>query len=78
MTEPHDPTEACADVHCYFHGVDEPGTGYRTCLECKHLYRTVQELQAEWQANVPSPLPDISGPPPPEEIHFCPLCAHDF
>ena len=77
ITVPHRVTAACTLDHCSFHDVDEPGTGYLTCAECGHLYRTAEEMQAEWRANAPPELRD--GPvPDPVDIWFCPLCAHNF
>lgn len=54
--QPHDPTDECADIHCYSHHVDEPGdSAYIVCGECFHAYRTARELRRAyrrgyWQA----------------------------
>lgn len=78
LLNPHEPSRACGDTHCYSHGTDEAAEGgWRVCFECKHVYRTAEELQREWAANAP---PDIRGRPAPpvEQIYFCPLCMHDW
>ena len=32
----HEPSDACADVHCWSHGVDEfPEGAWRVCFECR-------------------------------------------
>ena len=76
---PHEPSGACGGLHCYSHGVDEPGDGaFRICFECGHAYRTPEEIQREWTANAPPDLPDRETPPPVEQIYFCGLCLHDW
>lgn len=40
MTAMHEPTDACAPIHCYWHCIDEPGPAEKTCFECGHRYRT--------------------------------------
>ena len=37
--KPHRPTPYCADIHCYFHDIDEPGPAEKVCFECGHRYR---------------------------------------
>jgi hypothetical protein len=74
MTAVHEVTQACAGIHCWIHDVDEPGTGYRACFECGHLYRTEQELVNEYnegarQVNA-SPVPPF--PVPPDLAHLFP------
>lgn len=70
---------------CFFHGVEPvPNDCYRVCGECGHAFVTAEALlQAEhdvveeinrasltdWRA-VPSENAD--------DIHFCPLCTHDW
>jgi hypothetical protein len=46
----HEPTDACNDIHCYSHMVDELGPGYLACLECGHMYRTAGELRRAYRA----------------------------
>lgn len=78
-TDVHEPSDACAAVHCWGHDVDEDSEGaWRVCFECKHAYRSPDELQREWVANAPPDLPDRETPPPVERIYFCPLCMHDW
>lgn len=44
-TTQHEPTNACADHHCYSHHIDEPADGaYLVCFECGHVYRTALVL----------------------------------
>lgn len=52
MTYPHGPTNACSAVHCHSCNVDEPGTGYITCPECGHLYRTAGALRRAYRRSV--------------------------
>jgi hypothetical protein len=80
LVNPHEPSEACGDTHCYWHHVDESDEGaYRVCFECKHVYRTAEALREAFMAEV---APDLSAPPlttpAAEEIWFCPMCAHDW
>ena len=79
LVNPHEPSEECGDTHCYSHGVDESDVGmWRACLECRHVYRSPEELRREWTDNAPPDLPDRDTPPPVEQIYFCPLCLHDW
>jgi hypothetical protein len=79
LVNPHDPSPACDETHCWSHGIDEPGEGaYRRCFECGHVYRSAEELQREWVANAPPDLADPGKLPPAEEIFFCSLCGHDW
>ena len=78
LVNQHEPSGECGDLHCYSHDLDEPDEGaWRACFECKHVYRSPEELQREWTQNAP---PDLAGlaPPPVEDIYFCPLCMHDW
>ena len=78
LVNPHEPSEACADTHCYWHNVDEPSTGAcRICGECGHVFGSPENLRAEWKANAPPELARQDVPPA-DEITFCPLCAHSF
>lgn len=45
----HEPDRGCDDTHCYACGVDEYGTGYITCPECFHTYRTAGELRRRYR-----------------------------
>jgi prevent-host-death family protein len=51
---------------------------FQICIECRHVYRTPEDLQHEWTANAPPDLPGRETPPPAGKIYFCPLCQHDF
>jgi hypothetical protein len=82
LTSPHEPSEACGDMHCYMHHVDEPSTGaFRVCGECGHVYRTAEDLRMAWADAQDAPgfglSPDAAAPPA-EQIYACPLCAHDW
>lgn len=87
----HSPTDACASDHCYYHHEDEPvhdGDYYHICYECKHAFRTPEELlAAENQlrlAIASDPYDWHGGPVPympetdPGKVFSCPLCNHDF
>jgi hypothetical protein len=82
LVNPHEPSEACGDTHCYWHHVDESDVGaYRVCFECKHVYRTAENLRQAWATEIAPDLRDHGpdpDPPPAEEIWGCPYCAHDF
>lgn len=83
----HEPTDACIDVHCHWHNVDELGTGYITCGECGHLYRTARDLRRAYRREVLSrPGFGISlrwrlwraMTIRARRIYFCQECIHDF
>ena len=83
LVNPHEPSGACADTHCFWHHVDEPDDGaYRVCFECKHVYLTAEALREAW-AEVTAegydlpPGTDVIAPPV-EQIYGCPYCAHDW
>jgi len=79
LVNPHEPSEACGDTHCWSHDVDESDAGaWRVCFECRHVYQSPEELQREWTENAPPDLPDRETPPAVERIYFCPLCLHDW
>lgn len=83
LVNPHEPSEACGDTHCYWHHVDESDAGaYRVCFECKHVYPTAEALREAWvdtAADGYAPeVPTSAGAPPAEQIYGCPLCAHDW
>lgn len=83
----HEPTDACLGIHCHWHGVDEPGTGYIGCPECGHLYRTAGELRRAYRRQVLS-MPRYDVPRwrirwaaltvRASRIGFCQECIHDF
>jgi len=77
---PHEPSPECADVHCWWHNVDEPDGGYRACLECRHVYRTAEDLREAWREEVTAAaLPGtVVVVPVADEIFACPLCCHDW
>lgn len=82
LVNPHEPGPLCGDTHCYSHGVDESAEGgyYRICMECKHVYRTAEDLRLAWAEEVaPAYAPRAAPPTPPAgEILACPLCCHDW
>jgi hypothetical protein len=81
----HAPTDACLPVHCHWHNVDEPGTGYILCGECGHLYRTPRELRQAyrkavlhmqgmaWWRRIFQAATVRAG-----RRSFCQFCVHDF
>lgn len=92
-TYQHEPTDACADMHCHWHNVDEDDTGaYVVCLECGHVYPTKRALRsayrrqvAPWRGRVfTSDVPSWRlwwrwlFPPRAGRIWFCQVCSHDF
>jgi hypothetical protein len=87
LTIEHEPTDACQADHCWWHNVDEPGTGYITCPECGHLYRTARELRRAYRRQLRNGrrwgIPrwrillralTIRA----KKISFCQECIHDF
>lgn len=77
--EPHEPTDACAAAHCYWHNVDEPLAPrfYRMCGECFHVFYTAEELTAAWET-LRAEIPELGPAPPARDIASCPLCSHDW
>jgi hypothetical protein len=66
-------------LHCWSHGVDEVTMpAFIICFECNHVYRTAEELQLLYATNAPFHLPREQKFLSVEQIHFCPLCMHDF
>lgn len=49
---PHELDEECNGDHCYICDVDEPGTGYRRCFECNHLYRSRRDLRHAYRQHL--------------------------
>ena len=48
--EPHQITDECASVHCFFHDVDEDPTGAHIVrFECGHVYRTAGQLRRDFR-----------------------------
>ena len=83
LTNPHEPSKACGDTHCYMHNLDEPSTGaFRVCGECGHVYRTAEDLRMAWTDTAADgwapEVPTSAGAPPAEQIYACPLCCHDW
>lgn len=90
MTGQHEPSNACATIHCHSHHVDEPGPGHIICGECGHVYRTAGELRRAYRREVVRGL-RFAGPGDPwlrrlvkalavraRDIRFCQECIHDF
>ena len=74
----HEPTDECAAVHCWGHDLDEPREDvWRECFECKHAYRSPEELRREWAKYAP---PEMRNDPAPAvlDIDFCPVCMHGW
>lgn len=74
----HAPSDACGNLHCYSHGIDEPDEPcFLYCYECGHVFPTEQALidddNAVW-VGMGEPAPNRS----PDEISCCPHCVHDF
>jgi len=79
----HQPTEQCDAVHCYVHGVDEPGPFVLVCGECRHGWPTGGDLVADFNSEVVDVLnakfgQDKPHTDDPDDIWFCPLCGHDL
>jgi hypothetical protein len=82
---PHEIAGPCSDAHCWEHDLDEDDAGcYRRCFECRHVFRTADDLVAVHNAEVAGlnarnpgkpPIPDETGP---DRIWFCPYCLHDW
>lgn len=76
----HFPTEACLNMHCYIHDVDEieTATSYKACFECGHVYQRAEDLWAAHLAHHVGVAPADLPPFDPGRLVSCPLCAHDF
>lgn len=69
-------------IRCAIHDKDEPTEGaFRICFECKHVFKTAQEVIDEHKEAIDRMLVEdrvyVSDP----EIlaaDFCPLCIHDW
>jgi hypothetical protein len=73
-------SEGCIpEEHCLIHLVDEPDEpNYRICGECRHVFRTVEELVNEERENYRwSTVTVVDGHEEPP-MYACPLCTHDF
>ena len=73
------PIEECygSRLHCWSCNLDETDApAYRACLECKHVFRTAEELLAGHNEH----LAEFGGEPEtdPAKVFCCPLCIHDF
>lgn len=92
MSTPHQVTDACADVHCYAHGVDEPQTGWLVCGECGHVFPSAGALRRDYRREYWR-IASMEGVSPPiplwrrirtaatvraSRVTFCPHCLHDF
>lgn len=49
LTHQHEVHDLCKEVHCHYHGRDEPGSGWQICLECGHLFATADDLVREFR-----------------------------
>lgn len=86
----HEPTEACAGVHCYIHGRDETSRRpYLGCVECGHLFRTRLALWwssvrvafgfrrfESWGSWLVTLARWVASPP--SRIRGCPECGSDL
>lgn len=88
----HEPDSDCTDTHCYSCHVDEHFTGYITCPECFHTYRTAGELRRAYRReliHLHRTRPGFEDPSwwqvlwkaatiRAKNIYFCQHCIHDF
>lgn len=87
------PAVGSLDEYCAIHGFEPvPPGAYRVCGECWHVYRTAEELvdaynaqTDELKAHYEAQRPATAGfggewahVRDPGQVHFCPLCAHDW
>lgn len=72
------------DPGCFWHGEEEPilPGAFRVCLECGHVYATLDEIIDEHRRAYAEAFP---GAEPLLDEHariyaneFCPVCVHDF
>lgn len=90
-TSEHPPELACAQVHCSWHEVDEPGPGYQRCRECGHLYLTAADLRRAYRETLRAFHDDdvrtwldqlrywkACWLTRAKNIDFCQECVHDF
>jgi hypothetical protein len=88
--EQHHATEACADVHCWAHQVDERSRPcFVTCFECQHVYPRSWSLwwaylRTTWAFRQYESRPEMAAQLwraarcRPSRLTFCPVCTHDF
>lgn len=68
---PHSPEDCYGSpLHCHWHGEDEPWEPgfWRACMECGHVYRTLQDLRNAWEQEMPGHFDEYA----------CGFCGHDF
>jgi hypothetical protein len=71
--------------YCFIHHEDEPVPQdcFLICYECKHVYRTPQDLVNEHNAAMDM-IHELGEKWTPvtvervEDIYSCPVCIHDF
>jgi hypothetical protein len=79
ITEPHEPTDECHEMHCYFHMIDEPDeNAVLVCGECMHAFQTESEVVDAHNVI----MREVSAAPvlavTTSDVWACPLCTHDF
>jgi hypothetical protein len=72
-------TEQKPAGYCYIHDVVEPDQedGIR-CFECKHEYKSEEELVREFNKAMRSFIADRDDAVTLKDVPFCPLCLHDL
>jgi hypothetical protein len=86
MTHAIHPTHAIGDSgcvfheHCIIHDDDEPDLpgDYRVCGECRHVFRTPEELVAVESEKFGDYNRTVVGGEVQPPMWSCPHCAHDF
>lgn len=69
------------NVYCYSHEAWEshnPETAYQQCFECKHVFKTPEELEAAEKALRERESRYTNPNIPAAVIFACPYCLHDF
>jgi hypothetical protein len=76
---PHEPTDSCHEMHCYFHMVDEPDeNAVLVCGECMHAFQTEREVIDAHNTMLGEISPVLVLAVTMSDVTACPLCAHDF
>jgi hypothetical protein len=67
-------------TYCVTHHVDEPDLpgDYRACGECRHVFRTPEELIAAEIENFGDHYRKIIDGEVKPPMYVCPHCTHDF
>ena len=77
--------DANAKIYCWMHDTLESWfpTIYQWCFECRHVYRTAEDLENDYAEAVKEikkhrGFEHLEDTKPADKIYFCQHCLHDF